>query len=303
MVPRAPPEVQSDASLQKIDSVNPRSDNMKKRGKKRARPADTDEEDVQMTEPVTTERASRRKVRRMNVEEISADEDPEDAINVDSDQGSAYDPQEHDEGHESPRISNTRIKQESEDVSLHTSTTGGFTNPIDIDEEEKPKMSMYLSYQGSHLPGRYLCVIAEPYPPLPPEQIPREATVEPPEVRFQVEPAVPQLQLRDSSRAPSLHPESIRARSETPLFLPDDDDYRVPARNTVPSQAQPRTFPPVPLFNQRDDEEDDDDKEEGDVRLLAFSQAMAGVGHEEGGEDSDEDYLRGDADEALRVIE
>jgi hypothetical protein len=277
----------------------------RKRGKKRARPTDTDEEqDVQMANPVpVNESTSRRKMRKVTRENDFTDHNPDEVIDLDSDQDSTYAPDEDNLEEESAPASDARIKEEVEDISLNISAIKEFAHPIDVDEDEKPKMSMYLSYRGSHIPGRFLCVIVEPYPPLLPEQIPREATVEPPEIRFQVAPAIPMLQLRDSSRAPSVRPDSIRARSETPLFLPDDENYRGRAETSTIGQNQSRPLPPVPRFNQGDRIEEDEEGEDDDVRLLSFSQAMVGVGHEEGGEDSDEDYLKGDADENVRVIE
>jgi hypothetical protein len=277
----------------------------RKRGKKRARPTDTDEEqDVQMANPApANESTSRRKMRKVTKEDAFTDHNTDEVIDLDSDQDSTYAPEEDDVEQESAPVSDARIKEEVEDISLNTSALGEFAHPIDVDEDEKPKMSMYLSYGGSHIPGRFLCVIVEPYPPLLPEQIPREATLEPPEIRFQAAPAIPVLQLRDSSRAPSVRPDPIRARSETPLFLPDDEDHSGRAETSTIGQSQSRPRPPVPLFSRGDRIEEDQEDEDGDVHLLSFSQAMAGVGHEEGGEDSDEDYLKGDADEDVRVIE
>ncbi|CAG8570942.1 4394_t:CDS:1, partial [Acaulospora colombiana] len=168
------------------------------------------------------------------------------------------------------------------------------------DDDEKSKLAMSLSYSGHHIPGRYLCVIVEPYPPLPPEQLPRASTVEPPEVRFRTGPAVPILQgvnnVPLSSRAGS-----VRFRSTTPLFLPENEDDGV---TEIPSGhgGQTRVLPPVPLFGRVERDEGDSDGEAG-KGLLAFSQALAQVGHEEGGDDSDEDYLRGDADENPRMLD
>ncbi len=168
---------------------------------------------------------------------------------------------------------------------------------IEDDFEDKPKM-VSLSYSGFEIPGRYLCVIVEPYPPLPKEALNRARTLEPPDIRFRAPPAVPQLKetnatpspLLASDRGGSMTP-ATRFRSATPLFLPADDEReRTPASNTG---LLGKTIPPVPLFNHDSDEDDEPD-------LLAFSQALARSGE---GFDDDEDteYLRGDADEVRGV--
>ena len=167
---------------------------------------------------------------------------------------------------------------------------------IEEDFEDKPKM-VSLSYSGFEIPGRYLCVIVEPYPPLPKEELNRAPTVEPPNIRFRAPTAVPQLKetnftpspLLASDRGGSMTP-ATRFRSATPLFLPADDEREpTPASTTGPFG---KTIPPDPLFNHDSDEDDEPD-------LLAFSQALANVPRSGGGLDDDEEieYLRGDADE------
>lgn len=173
---------------------------------------------------------------------------------------------------------------------------------IEEDFEDKPKM-VSLSYSGFEIPGRYLCVIVEPYPPLPKEELNRARAVEPPEIRFRAPPAVPQLKetnvtvtpspLLASNRGGSMTP-STRFRSATPLFLPADDEREPTPAPTTGSFG--KTIPPVPLFNHDSDQDDEPD-------LLAFSQALANVPRSGGGLDDDEDieYLRGDADEVREV--
>lgn len=168
---------------------------------------------------------------------------------------------------------------------------------LEEDLEDKPKM-VSLSYSGFEIPGRYLCVIVEPYPPLPKEVLHRSKTLEPPEVRFRAPSVVPLLKetsitpspLLASNREGGVTP-AARFRSVTPLFLPADDEReRTPAPTTGPFG---KTVPPVPLFNHEEDEEPEPD-------LLAFSQALANASRGGGGlDDCDEDaeYLRGDADE------
>jgi len=168
---------------------------------------------------------------------------------------------------------------------------------IEEDFEDKPKM-VSLSYSGFEISGRYLCVIVEPYPPLPKEALHRAKTLEPPEVRFRAPPAVPRLKetsitpspLLTSDRGGSVTP-AARFRSATPLFLPADDEReRTPAPTTGPFR---KAIPPVPEINLDSDEDEEPD-------LLAFSQALAKVPRGGGGlDDGDEndEYLRGDADE------
>jgi hypothetical protein len=168
---------------------------------------------------------------------------------------------------------------------------------IEEDFEDKPKM-VSLSYSDFEIPGRYLCVIVEPYPPLPKEALRRAKTLEPPEVRFRAPSAIPRLRetsvtpnpLLASDRGTSVTP-AVRFRSVTPLFLPADDERdRTPAPTAGPSG---KTIPSIPLFNYDYDEDDEPD-------LLAFSQALANVPRGGGGfdgGDEDSEYLRGDADE------
>ena len=168
---------------------------------------------------------------------------------------------------------------------------------IEEDFEDKPKM-VSLSYSGFEIPGRYLCVIVEPYPPLPKEALNRARTLEPPDVRFRAPSAVPRLKETSIAPSPLLAPDrgggvtsAVRFRSATPLFLPADDEReRTPAPTTGPLG---KAIPPVPLFNHDSDEDEPD--------LLAFSQALANVHRSSGGLDDgaeDAEYLRGDADEA-----
>ena len=193
-----------------------------------------------------------------------------------------------------------RVKSEPEEpVIPSTPAPQTIDEMIEEDFEDKPKM-VSLSYSGFEIPGRYLCVIVEPYPPLPKEALNR-ATLEPPDIRFRAPPAVPQLKetnvtpspLLASDRGRSVTP-ATRFRSATPLFLPADDEReRTPASNTG---LFGKTIPPVPLFSHDSDEDDEPD-------LLAFSQALANVHRSGEGLDDDEDteYLRGDADEVTGV--
>lgn len=260
-----------------------------KRGKKRAR---TNESDTEMNErSQNDQRGSRKRLKKFQAAIISDDESAEHSSN-----DSTYVSQDTADDPDSMEVQTNDVQIKQEVVEITLPSNSGLFDTIQIDEEDKPKMAMHLSYRGHHLPGIYLCVIVEPYPPLPPELL-RGPTVEPPDVLFRAPsvpaPVVPQLQMRNSSRAPSLRADSSRFRSETPLFLPDED------ATTIAPEGQGRTLPSVPLFH--DEGEHGEEKERGD--LLTFSQALAGVVHEVGGEESDEDLLRGDADEGSRVLE
>ncbi|KAK7695918.1 hypothetical protein QCA50_000557 [Cerrena zonata] len=97
------------------------------------------------------------------------------------------------------------------------------------EEEQKPKPILKLSYEGFNVNGKCLCVIVEPYPPLP-------------AVRHFV---------------PS---GGAAQRARTPLFLPGYDDERDRSETPAPFAGPQRNLPPVPLFlDDPEDNEDDDD--------------------------------------------
>jgi len=192
----------------------------------------------------------------------------------------------------------TQVKAEPEEPILPSAPAPKTIDQIiEEDFEDKPKM-VSLSYLGFEIPGRYLCVIVEPYPPLPKDALHRAKTLEPPDVRFRAPSAVPRLKESSTTTSPLLASDkgrsvtpAVRFRSATPLFLPaDDEPERTPASTTGPFG---KTIPPVPLFNNNSDEDEEPD-------LLAFSQALANVPRGGGGldhGDEDAEYLRGDADE------
>ena len=270
-----------------------------KRGKKRTRPLDSDE-DIEMLDnpPSSRSRASRHKIRKvynendgMGDSESSGSEPKDDATYVPDGRES----DKNDAGGSSSSV----VKTEVAEIELPPPSAAD-TFPINVDEEDKPKMAMSLSYSGHHIQGRYLCVIVEPYPPLSSEQIPSTEPALPPEARFRPPPAIPRL--RDPSEIPSSsRASSTRLRSETPLFLPDDDNDSV--RGTLPRIDRSKALPPVPSFDGLQKGQLLRPGEENAGSLLAFSQALSNVRHEEEGSDSDEDYLRGDADENQRVLE
>lgn len=294
--------VESRLEATRTAQVNRDKEHASKRGKKRARPVDSDEndgEDVEMVDKSLSNlpRPSGRKIRRtynsMDESEGSASGQEEDA---------AYIPDGPHEGEDVTDRGTSRIKDEEEEIQLPPPSASD-TFPINVDEEDKPKMEMKLSYKGHHIPGRYLCVIVEPDPPLAPESVPRAESVLPPEVRFRPTPAIPQLrnpgEIPASSRAGS-----VRLRSETPLFLPEhDDEDEGGIREESPTLTRARQLPPVPRFGDSPRRHSVRTAEENTGGLLAFSQALTNVFHEDRGDDSDEDYLRGDADEDQRVLE
>lgn len=158
---------------------------------------------------------------------------------------------------------------------------GPSTILVDSDEEEKPKPIMKLKYQGFSIGGRCLCVIVEPYPPLP--KAARALSLAPTGLA--------------GPRAPSIAPADFilsgQQRGKTPLFLPEDDD-----RETTPAPWQGRMRPSVSRFQEAQDDADDED----DGGMLAYSQILQSVGEYATGAAEDDDDIEGavffgDADE------
>jgi hypothetical protein len=174
-----------------------------------------------------------------------------------------------------------------------TDETAGVDARVDEDEEPKPKLALELKYRTFSNFNRCLCVIVEPWSPQ-----------------------------RSSSRAPSLTPSAVtRAstvppttsefntshgqRAKTPLFFPDvDDEPTTPAR----SHTHPRTFPPVPLFDDPPTTHDTDNAEEWDdsAELMQFSQMLNATGRLGWADVEEEDEFDGmalfaDADEAKEL--
>lgn len=165
-------------------------------------------------------------------------------------------------------------------------TEDTFSPMFDVDtegEEEKPKLSMKVTYQGFTIYDRCLCVIIEPWPKVRGSSPARSAT-----------------------RSLSRHPDNFTALSEqtpvmsirerTPLFLPELDSRR----SSTPALLPSRFNPAVPLFEDSTRSEDEDDSNE-EGGMMAFSQVLKSVGGERAGsadEDEDEgDVFLGDADE------
>jgi hypothetical protein len=149
-------------------------------------------------------------------------------------------------------------------------------------EEEKPKMTMKVTYQGFTIHDRCLCVVVEPWPPL------RGGTRAPS--------AAPTSIHRFSSRGPPETSVIPLRRERTPLFLPEID----PRRSVTPTPLPSKILPPVPLFDDIfDDHGQEEENEEGG--MLAFSQMLSSMHDERAGsadEDENEgDALLGDADE------
>jgi hypothetical protein len=273
-----------------------------KRGKKRTRPLDSDEDivdDIQMSDnpPSGRSRVSRHKIRK--VYHDNGGMGGSESSDSESEHDATYVPDEHEsDQHGTGGPPSSAVKTEVTEIELPPPSAAD-TFPINVDEEDKPKMAMSLSYNGHYIQGRYLCVIVEPYPPLSSEQIPSTEPALPPEVRFRPPPAIPRL--RDPSEIPSSSAVgSTRLRSETPLFLPDEDGS---IRGSPPRINRSGAPAPVPSSDELRKGQLLRTGEENAGSLLAFSQALTNLRHEEEGNESDEDYLRGDADENRRVLE
>lgn len=163
---------------------------------------------------------------------------------------------------------------------------------LDLDEEEKPKPVLQLKYQDFSIYGHCLCIVVEPYPPL------RLASRGPSASRAQS--AAP-FALRELSVAPVSANTAARARAQTPLFLPDDDDER--ERSVTPFPRRD-TLPPVPLFHEVQDDDGREDTDNGG--MMAFSQAMSAFTHLPAGAVEDDDDMDGavffgDADEVREL--
>ncbi|GAV98924.1 hypothetical protein F5879DRAFT_698000 [Lentinula edodes] len=158
-----------------------------------------------------------------------------------------------------------------------------FSLEIEDDEEEKPKPLLHLKYQGFKILGSCLCIVVEPWPPL-------HASSRAPSI------------LRSTPRAPSIAPRDFvtaneaRARSKTPLFLPDPDE-RDRSATPFPDAIHVRPFP---LYDNEGVDEDMDDADYGG--MMEFSQILNAAGDVRAGAlDDDEDMegavFFGDADE------
>ncbi|KAG8825266.1 hypothetical protein FRC20_007525 [Serendipita sp. 405] len=276
---------------------------VRNRREKRTRVPDSDEdEDSQMI--IDQPQAPKPRTARRKKQRTLQDSDSEPMID-DKDADPDFAPDKDSNFNDSGPTSMTAgivIKDEEPDPILPRSPSG-FSRAIDVDEDEKPKMAMHLSYSGYHIPGRHLCVIVEPYPPLRPDQLPIIEPEKAPELRFKVPTSIPRLQTVDKVPLNSREGPT-RLRSETPLFLPEDEDEYTDERMPMSdAKGKGRQLPPVPMFKGRVNDEDSDDDGNGDTGLIAFSQSLANVRYQIGGSDSEEDYLRGDADENARVME
>ncbi|KAJ3789492.1 hypothetical protein GGU10DRAFT_404175 [Lentinula aff. detonsa] len=160
-----------------------------------------------------------------------------------------------------------------------------FSIEIEDDEEEKPKPLLHLKYQGFKILGSCLCIVVEPWPPI--SATSRAASV-----------------LRSTSRAPSIAPREFitaneaRARSKTPLFLPDPDE-RDRSVTPFPDAIHVR---PLPVYDIEDGDMDDADH----GGMMEFSQVLNAAGDVRAGAlDDDEDMegaiFFGDADEVREL--
>lgn len=159
------------------------------------------------------------------------------------------------------------------------------------EEEEKPKPLMQLAFRSLNMHDRYLCVVVEPWPPLPTIAMSRAPSVAPG---------------TQTSRTPSIAPPdfipSIPEREETPmpLFLPDFD-----RRSATPA---PIRFGSVFSTLQTMDEDPDPLASDDNFGMLEFSQMLNSVAGENtaGVEEDDEidgSVLYGDADEMRSIVQ
>ena len=152
---------------------------------------------------------------------------------------------------------------------------------LEVEEEEmKPKPQLQLSFNGFDIFGRCLCVIVEPWPV----------------IRAPTEPQDPQSpRTATNTRAASVVPDLASGRSQTPLFLPDDD------RGVTPAPAHRNDRPPVPLFNDPPLDKDVEDEEGEEGGMMLFSQLLSATGGLRVDADDDDGFdgavLFGDADE------
>ncbi|KAJ3716340.1 hypothetical protein DFJ43DRAFT_1134603 [Lentinula guzmanii] len=163
-----------------------------------------------------------------------------------------------------------------DDEYIPRSRTQGNAREIEDDEEEKPKPLLHLKYQGFKILGSCLCIVVEPWPPISAPS--RAASV-----------------LRSTSRAPT---NEARARSKTPLFLPDPDE-RDRSVTPFPDAIHVR---PLPLYDIEDGGMDDADH----GGMMEFSQVLNAAGDVRAGAlDDDEDMegavFFGDADEVREL--
>ncbi|KAF5390582.1 hypothetical protein D9757_002698 [Collybiopsis confluens] len=171
------------------------------------------------------------------------------------------------------------------------SKTVQFSLQIGEDEEEKPKPLLHLKYQGFKILGSCLCIVVEPWPLIrAPSRLPSVVNSTP--------------------RAPSIAPRNFvsaietRARSKTPLFLPDPDERD---RNETPF---PNAIPVRPMqepLHDRDDWNADGEIQDFDIGgMIEFSQVLNAVGDVRAGALDDEgdlegEVLFGDADEVREL--
>ncbi|KIJ56621.1 hypothetical protein M422DRAFT_22773 [Sphaerobolus stellatus SS14] len=252
-------------------SADPASGEVPSRKRKRGKEPEKQAAEPQLQPSTATPRRSRRaKVIASRYREADSDEEARD------------DDEEYNEEDE---------EQESQQV---PDSPPDFSMAIDKDDEfeEKPKLTMQLTYQGFTICDRCLCLVIQPWPIV---RTSRASTVP-----------------RDA-RTPSMAPPDLRERTpaplrreRTPLFLPDLDDRRSVTPAPLPSRVL-RNLPRVPLFHEDPDEDDDvgggDDEgsEEDERDMMSMSQALTAFRDERAGsadEDENEgDVFLGDADE------
>jgi hypothetical protein len=156
--------------------------------------------------------------------------------------------------------------------------------PSDAEEEFK-KPILKLSYSGFNIFGRCLCLVVEPWPPLP-----KSTTA--------THPMFQRGQSASTSRAPSIVP-CVQGRDQTPLFRDPTPLFRDATPLGDFRGETPARFP-IALESLDTMEEEDD----GQGDLMQFSQALnnsvmfgGGGAAEADQDDGDDSVFYGDADE------
>ncbi|KAF9464443.1 hypothetical protein BDZ94DRAFT_1289354 [Collybia nuda] len=158
------------------------------------------------------------------------------------------------------------------------------------DEEEKPKPTLQLKYQGFSIYGHCLCVVVEPWPPI------RSITRAPSVTSFHKT-----TYLNPSDIVPSERPDF---REETPLFLPDYELDRERSETPAPLQGWGTPSPRGPNLS-TSFFEDSDSSDDG-CGMMELSQVLSATGDFRAGavdddEDVDTSIFFGDADEAREL--
>ncbi|KAF8319528.1 uncharacterized protein EI90DRAFT_3082002 [Cantharellus anzutake] len=298
-------------------------------GKKRARPQSLEVDDLdqqqsrEQTEvhlvptPLQPRRSRRTKSRVANYQELSDSEQqrgqPGDELGSSNARQSFQEPGE-DDGYEA------EIKMEHsdhDDILHYPSLSNPLPSPFDVDDSDnedaadKKKLKLTTSYTGFTISKYKLCLIVQPYPPLPkPGFTSKSPGTQPSRVRDA--PASSLLPSRQAHLAPFIHlsptPGPQPSRRRTPLFR---EPSMTPAPDTVLQETSPLkgltmslgdSFGPSEGLNAADNELENLMEVTQSFSLASGTMERMGVPMYAGGisanVDADEDgWLMGDADE------